>query len=104
MTGEDLNPGRVRVGGEIKEDDTVARNPDRPSTLPLINAPELEDEKLDKKTFKRLSSPQRWEIKQMIAGNCIDKTALPDFDEETGLLPKEDDSGNNKNISVISSW
>lgn len=93
MTGEDLNPGRVRVGGEVKEDDSVARNPDPPSTIPLLDAPELEDERSEKKTFKRLSSPQRWEIQQMLAANCIDITALPDFDEESGLLPKEDDSG-----------
>lgn len=89
-----MNPGRVRVGGEIKDgEDDVARNPDRPSTLPLVDAPELEDTASEAKTFKRLSSPQRWELKQMMAANCIDVTALPDFDEETGLLPKEDDSG-----------
>lgn len=29
----------------------------------------------------------------MIAANVIDKSEYPDFDEETGLLPKEDDSG-----------
>lgn len=93
-TGEDLNPSRVNVGGEVRGEDLDARNPDRPSTLPLVDAPELEDEKSEMKTFKRLSSPQRWELKQMMAANCIDVTALPDFDEETGLLPKEDDSGN----------
>lgn len=25
----------------------------------------------------------------MLSANCIDKSELPDFDEETGLLPKE---------------
>uniref|UniRef100_A0A0B7B2H2 RNA helicase n=1 Tax=Arion vulgaris TaxID=1028688 RepID=A0A0B7B2H2_9EUPU len=100
-TGEDMNPSRVRVGGEIKEDDTVARNPDRPSTLPLVDAPELEDEKSEMKTFKRLSSPQRWEIKQMIAANCIDVTSLPDFDVETGLLPKEDDSDEDVEVEMV---
>lgn len=60
-----------------------------------MDAPELEDEKSEMKTFKRLSSPQRWELKQLMAAGCIDYTDLPDFDEETGLLPKEDDSGIN---------
>ena len=92
-SGEDLNPSRVHVGGEIKSTEDVARNPDRPSTLPLVDAPELEDEKTEMKTFKRLSSPERWELKQMMAANCIDVTALPDFEEDTGLLPREDDSG-----------
>ena len=35
-----------------------------------------------------MSSPERWEIKQLIAANVIDKSELPEFDEETGLLPK----------------
>lgn len=26
----------------------------------------------------------------MMAANCIDKSELPDFDEVTGILPKED--------------
>lgn len=25
----------------------------------------------------------------MLSANCIDKSELPDFDEETGILPKE---------------
>ena len=40
------------------------------------------------KTKVRMSSPERWEIKQLIAANVIDKSELPEFDEETGLLPK----------------
>ena len=60
--------------------------------MPLINVPEVDDSKEHKK-FGRISSPERWEIKQMIAANVIDKSELPDFDDETGLLPKDDDSG-----------
>ena len=29
----------------------------------------------------------------MMAARAIDVSELPDFDEETGLLPKQDDSG-----------
>ena len=45
-TGKDLNPQHTRtlVGGEVKGDDATARNPDRPSTLPLVNAPEIDNE------------------------------------------------------------
>jgi len=90
----DLNPTRTEslIGGEVKNDEIESRNPDRPSTLPLIDVPET-DEKEDKRRIQRISSPEKWEIKQMIAANVIDKSELPDFDEETGLLPKEDDSG-----------
>ncbi|KAK3789393.1 hypothetical protein RRG08_005541 [Elysia crispata] len=100
-SGEDLNPSRVHVGGEIKSTEDVARNPDRPSTLPLVDAPELEDEKTEMKTFKRLSSPERWELKQMMAANCIDVTALPDFEEDTGLLPREDDSDEDVEVEMV---
>ena len=91
-TGQDLNPKRTRdIGGEVS-DDTAARNPDRPSTMPLIDMPNM-DETRERKKFQRISSPEKWELKQMIAANVIDKSELPDFDEDTGLLPKDDDSG-----------
>lgn len=79
-----------QLAGEV--DETVARNPDRPSTMPLVSMPEQQDE-YEKKAVKRISSPEKWEIKQMIAANVIDKSELPDFDEEMGLLPRDDDSG-----------
>ena len=39
----------------------------------------------------RISSPEKWEIEQMLKVGVIDKSQLPDFDEETGLLHKDDD-------------
>ena len=47
----------------------------------------------DTRAVKKISSPERWEIKQMIAANVIDKSELPEFDEELGLLPRQEDSG-----------
>ncbi|KAF7257406.1 hypothetical protein EG68_05355 [Paragonimus skrjabini miyazakii] len=40
---------------------------------------------------QRISSPERWELKQMMSAGVVEKTELPDFDEETGLLPREDE-------------
>ncbi|CAE1243048.1 DHX8 [Acanthosepion pharaonis] len=102
-TGEDLDPERTcrLVGGEVKDDETRARNPDRPSSMPLINMPEAEDAVVDRHRVKRISSPERWEIKQMMAANCVDKSELPDFDEETGLLPKDDDSDEDIEIELV---
>ena len=37
----------------------------------------------------------------MIAANVIDKSELPDFDEETGLLPKDDDSDEDVEIEMV---
>ena len=87
-TGEDLNPYR-RKGDE---EDISARNPDRPLSMPLVNVPEI-NEISEKKAIKRVTSPERWELKQMMAANVIDKTELPDFDEDTGVLVKDDESG-----------
>uniref|UniRef100_A0A8C9L7D5 ATP-dependent RNA helicase DHX8 n=1 Tax=Pavo cristatus TaxID=9049 RepID=A0A8C9L7D5_PAVCR len=90
-TGEDLNPNRRRnLVGETNEE-TSMRNPDRPSHLSLVNAPEVEDDTLERKRLTRISDPEKWEIKQMIAANVLSKEEFPDFDEETGILPKVDD-------------
>ncbi|MBN3308744.1 DHX8 helicase, partial [Amia calva] len=90
-TGEDLNPNRRRnVGGEGSEETTM-RNPDRPTNLNLVNAPEVEDDTLERKRLTKISDPEKWEIKQMVAANVLSKEEFPDFDEETGILPKVDD-------------
>ncbi|KAL5007243.1 hypothetical protein ScPMuIL_016049 [Solemya velum] len=101
-TGEDLNPSKTKqiVGGEIKADEVGARNPDRPSTMPILDLPDTDDV-AEPKRVQRISSPERWEIKQMIAANCIDKSELPDFDEDYGLLPKEDDSDEDIEIEMV---
>uniref|UniRef100_A0A8C5S403 ATP-dependent RNA helicase DHX8 n=1 Tax=Laticauda laticaudata TaxID=8630 RepID=A0A8C5S403_LATLA len=89
-TGEDLNPNRRRnLIGESEE--TAMRNPDRPTHLSLVSAPEVEDDTLERKRLTRISDPEKWEIKQMIAANVLSKEEFPDFDEETGILPKVDD-------------
>lgn len=44
-----------------------------------------EDDQATFKRVNRVSSPERWELKQMIAANCINKSELPDFDEEVRI-------------------
>ncbi|KAG8446897.1 hypothetical protein GDO86_014375 [Hymenochirus boettgeri] len=89
-TGKDLNPNRRRnIGGDSEENSM--RNPDRPSHLSIVNAPEVEDDTLERKRLTKISDPEKWEIKQMIAANVLSKEEFPDFDEETGILPKVDD-------------
>ncbi|XP_066925982.1 ATP-dependent RNA helicase DHX8-like [Clytia hemisphaerica] len=94
ITGEDLNPNsgvRLPTSRSQNEEDLL-RNPDRPSNVkPVI--PMYEEEGTNvKKKFKRVSSPEKWEIKQLISAGVLDKADYPDFDEETGILPKDDDS------------
>nr|CAI5828306.1 unnamed protein product [Callosobruchus analis] len=93
MTGKDLNP----LSHATMEQEDKDRNPDHPmvSSTSILRLPVNVDENEEdsRKRVMRISSPERWEIKQMISSGCIDKSELPDFDEETGLLPKDDDGG-----------
>ena len=72
-------------------------NPERPAGLEDIlpgrsMAPVLDDDDFDnKKKVNRISSPEKWEIEQMLKVGVIDKSELPDFDDDTGLLHKDDD-------------
>ena len=92
-TGEDLNPKQTRsiVGGDRDKADE-ARNPDRPTSIPLVSVPEQNDV-AERRHAQRPSSPELWELKQMAAASVIDISEMPGFDEETGLLPNDDDSG-----------
>ncbi|XP_014034566.2 ATP-dependent RNA helicase DHX8 isoform X1 [Salmo salar] len=90
-TGEDLNPNRRRNQGPDGGEEKIMRNPDRPTNLNLGHAPELEDDTLERKRLTKISDLEKWEINQMIAANVLSKEEFPDFDEETGILPKIDD-------------
>ena len=79
------------MGGE-KDTADEARNPDRPSSMPLVTVPDQNDA-VERRHAQRPSSPELWELKQMAAANVIDISEMPGFDEETGLLPNDDDSG-----------
>lgn len=96
-TGEDLNP--VRRAGDTDGTES-ARNPDRPCSLPLLTRPD-DDDVDNRRRVQRISSPEKWEIKQMLSASCIDKSELPDFDETTGLLPKEDDDEEDLEIELV---
>lgn len=37
----------------------------------------------------------------MISSGCIDRSELPDFDEETGLLPKDEDGEADIEIELV---
>ncbi|XP_059893372.1 ATP-dependent RNA helicase DHX8 isoform X2 [Gadus macrocephalus] len=91
-TGEDLNPNRRRNVGPDGGEEITMRNPDRPANLNLGHVPEMEqDDTLERKRLTKISDPEKWEIKQMIAANVLSKEEFPDFDDETGILPKVDD-------------
>lgn len=101
-SGRDLNPSSHAY---LHDNDARDRNPDRPtagtSGLQLEGGIEQNGEDQSRKRVTRISSPERWEIKQMISSGVIDRSELPDFDEETGLLPKEEDNEADIEIEIV---
>ncbi|KAG4075273.1 hypothetical protein HA402_003064 [Bradysia odoriphaga] len=100
--GKDLNPASH---GHLKpENDVRDRNPDRPvggtAMLHLQGNMDGEEDQT-RKRVTRISSPERWEIKQMISSGVIDRSELPDFDDETGLLPKDEDDEADIEIEIV---
>ncbi|XP_055533489.1 ATP-dependent RNA helicase DHX8 [Wyeomyia smithii] len=102
-TGRDLNP--LSHAHLQESSDLASRNPDRPMNVPsMLNYQEHGDpmeETTSRKKVTRISSPELWEIKQMISSGVIDRKEMPDFDEETGLLPKDEDSEADIEIEIV---
>ncbi|CAH0554543.1 unnamed protein product [Brassicogethes aeneus] len=101
MSGKDLNP----LSHAPSEREDRDRNPDRPtsSSTSVFRLPVGTDEGEEdsRKKITKMSSPERWEIKQMISSGCIDKSELPEFDDETGLLPKDEDGEADIEIELV---
>lgn len=103
-TGEDLNPTsterlRAKLGGEVENKDReITRNPDRPAHLPSA-AVNVDEDTGPRKTSRRMTSPEKWELKQLISAGVIDKSEYPDFDEETGVMAKAE-TGSDEEIEI----
>lgn len=84
-TGEDLSPNlRVRSAEEVEA--MQSRNPDRPSFLTGANAAAPGRVTVDdtpSRSVKRMSSPERWELKQLIASGVVDPADYPELNEDT---------------------
>ena len=99
-TGEDLNPTSNNLFlGKDRDEEQAHHNPDRPTSLLELQGSLAEEDETHSR--KRVHSPEKWEIKQMLSAACIDKSELPDFDDETGLLPKEEDEEEDIEIEMV---
>lgn len=102
VNGADLNP---QSHSHFHSDELQNRNPDRPindSSILQLQGGSLDgEEDHTRKRVTRISSPERWEIKQMISSGVIDRIELPDFDGETGLLPKDEDDEADMEIEMV---
>jgi ATP-dependent RNA helicase DHX8/PRP22 len=100
LTGGDLNP----LSHRPQDEEMGARNPDRPvAPISMLSLPGNvdDDDDVARKRVTRISSPERWEIKQMISSGVIDRSEMPDFDEETGLLPKDEEDEEDIEIEIV---
>ena len=97
VTGEDLNEGFTRrLRNEAGETD---RNPDGPANYMAANrfnprdtSIEIDSKDNKGKSSRQISDYDQWEINQMRSAKVISLTELPNYDEETGVLLKDDDS------------
>jgi predicted RNA-binding protein with RPS1 domain len=92
-TGEDLNPIANKVVRNIREGDIRMMLHERPvdlmDTLPARVMLVLDEDELKTKNEETIiSSSVKCDLEQMIKANVIDKSELPDFDEQAGLMHK----------------
>ncbi len=112
ITGEDLNEDLTKkLRGEISIEND--RNPDgpvdylssnrlNPRDLSITSATELDSKDNKGKSSRQVSDFDQWELNQMRNAKCITVTELPNYDEELGVLQKEDDSdGEDVEVEVV---
>ncbi|GAM26966.1 hypothetical protein SAMD00019534_101410, partial [Acytostelium subglobosum LB1] len=97
QTGADLNPVRQPIRSISSLDDDKRSNPSRPmdkrggaASEPIV----------EQRRGKRISSPERWEYKQLIAAGVINIKELPNYDEELGLVAEVDDDDKELDIEL----
>lgn len=80
-SGRDLTPHlRIKSEAEMEAERTRAAHASSgANALPLRSQDETPI-----RSAKRLTSPERWEIKQLIASGAIDASEYPDLDEDLG--------------------
>ena len=95
MKEVDQDSGRDLASTAISDYATATRNPDRPQTS--LTGIKMSS---SQKKGKRFTSPERFEIKQLIASGVLDPKDYPNFDEEHGLLHVEEEGDVDFDIEV----
>lgn len=78
-SGRDLTP-HLRIKSEAELVEEEAQRAARGSNAIPLNSKVFRDEPT--RSAKRLTSPERWEIKQLIAAGGLDASEYPDLDED----------------------
>lgn len=79
-TGQDLNP-QQQINAEVALD----RMENSRQPVPIIEEDGSAVGKFRMQSRKRLTSPERWEIKQLIASGVVPASQYPDIDEEYNM-------------------
>ncbi|OZC12274.1 ATP-dependent RNA helicase Dhx8 family protein [Onchocerca flexuosa] len=100
-TGEDLNPHEPTT---LADGARPLRNPEAPwmdaSASRNPDDVSINHSKSVAKSRVRLTTPERWELKQMQGGGAITNADLPDFDEELGVLRNYDEESDGEDIEI----
>ncbi|OBZ86277.1 Pre-mRNA-splicing factor ATP-dependent RNA helicase prp22, partial [Choanephora cucurbitarum] len=79
-TGEDLSPN-LRVRSREEMEAMASRNPDRHTYLEDSSTVRMDDS-MPSRSVQRMSSPERWELKQLIASGVVDPADYPELNED----------------------
>lgn len=83
VTGRDLTPHlRIKSEAEMEEERRLAAKATSGANALPLNAKMLDEPVV--RSAKRLTSPERWEIKQLIASGAVDASEYPDLNEDMG--------------------
>jgi ATP-dependent RNA helicase DHX8/PRP22 len=99
-SGEDQNPRAKNPPAIGNLNDNLA-NPEAPWTNPeSTEASSASNFGPSKRTRVRLSTPERWELRQMQGGGAISQVDMPDFDQDLGILRSYDDESDGEDIEI----
>jgi ATP-dependent RNA helicase DHX8/PRP22 len=93
QTGEDLNPTQPKAQlTSSLQNESILTNPDAPWSSQQSD--ELPSRQSGSQNVTgpriRMSTPERWEFRQMQGGGAVKQTDLPDFDQELGVMKNYD--------------
>ena len=87
-TGKDLNM-QSRNAVKLNEETSGKNNEKSNSSHDMV--PVIDQDSMSKKKIKPISDFERWELQQLRSANAIQLNELPFYDDETGILKKDDE-------------
>ncbi|KJH48464.1 S1 RNA binding domain protein [Dictyocaulus viviparus] len=99
-TGEDLNPQETQLTSDVVGVSDL-RNPEAPWANPEnSNTSSIVNSNASGKSRVRMSTPERWEWQQMVGAGVVTNLDRPDFDEESGVLRRDDEESDGEDYEV----